>query len=111
MASAIRAKLSFTSGRDFRDGEDETKRYQDLECALDDCLIKSPVNKVIVSKHWNKKADDPIDYEVEIVDTTQPAEITGNEVTLLDDDEKEEEEEKMLPSTRSKRGLNGIFKK
>lgn len=90
MTSAIRAKISFTSGREFRAGEEETKRYSDLECALDDCLVKSQSNKVIVSKRWNKTAEDPIDYDIEIVDTSPEEKPKEELFKVIDDINKEQ---------------------
>lgn len=45
----------------------EKKRYKDLDCAMTDCLMQSPSNKVIVSKVWNKPSDDATDYIVDIL--------------------------------------------
>ena len=47
--------------------EGERKRYKDLDCALTDCCMQSPNNKVLVSKVWNKPADDGTDYIVDIL--------------------------------------------
>lgn len=47
--------------------QEEKKRYRDLDCAMTDCCMQSPINQVVVSKVWNKPADDATDYIIDIL--------------------------------------------
>lgn len=60
--------VEYVSGRPMQIGEDEKRTYKDLECALDDCIMRSSINKIIVTKNFNKPADDPFDYYITIYD-------------------------------------------
>jgi len=61
-------KISYVSGQKLKFGEEERRRYASLECALDDCLIRSSTNKAIVEKAFVKSSDDPYDYYIQIYD-------------------------------------------
>lgn len=65
----VRIRVSHIDKKTFvQKGDHESKRYQSMECALDDCIMQSKTNTALVTKDWNKPATDPYDYYIQIYD-------------------------------------------